>query len=97
MADTDFSVGRFCKEIGMSRPQVHRKLSALTEQSTSRFIRTIRLNYASSYFATGVGNVFEVSNLVGFSNLSYFAKCFHKQFGLSPSEFLSKRVKRATS
>jgi signal transduction histidine kinase/ligand-binding sensor domain-containing protein/DNA-binding response OmpR family regulator len=93
LADPDFSVAGFCHELGISRPQLHRKMTALTNQSTSKFIRTIRLKHAASMLATRSGNVFEVAQDVGFNNLSYFAKCFHEQYDMSPSEYLSKSPK----
>ena len=34
--------------------------------------------------------VTEIGFLVGFSSSSYFAKCFQKQFGMLPTEFLKK-------
>jgi len=32
-------------------------------------------------------SVSEISYLVGFSSPSYFASCFHKQFGFTPTEY----------
>jgi signal transduction histidine kinase/ligand-binding sensor domain-containing protein/DNA-binding response OmpR family regulator len=93
LSDPDFSVSTFCHELGTSRPQLHRKLTALTNQSTSKFIRTIRLKHAASMLATHSDNVFGVAQEVGFNNLSYFAKCFHEQYGMSPSEYLAKSPK----
>lgn len=93
LADPEFSVTTFCRELGTSRPQLHRKLTALTNQSTSKFIRTIRLKHAASMLATRSDNVFGVAQDVGFNNLSYFAKCFHEQYGMSPSEYLAKAPK----
>ena len=46
MADSDFGVEAFCREAGMSRTQLHRKLKALTDQSTGDFIRIMRLKRA---------------------------------------------------
>ena len=31
----------------------------------------------------------EVMYMVGFSNHSYFSKCFQKQFGMKPGEFVN--------
>jgi len=33
----------------------------------------------------------EIGFLTGFSSSSYFAKCFAKQFGVLPTEFLEKQ------
>jgi AraC-like DNA-binding protein len=71
----------------MSRTQLHRKLKALTDQSTGEFIRTYRLKYARQLIEKEYGNMAQVSYECGFSNPSYFAECFKKQFGLLPSEY----------
>jgi DNA-binding response OmpR family regulator/nitrogen-specific signal transduction histidine kinase len=82
-----FSVEDLSSELGMSRVQFHRKIKALTNQSTTSFIRTIRLEKAKELLAQGNYNVTEVAYMVGFSSQSYFTKSFQKHFGTPPSNF----------
>ena len=35
----------------------------------------------------------KISWLVGFSNHSYFTKCFTEYFGMLPKEYIAKKVK----
>jgi signal transduction histidine kinase/DNA-binding response OmpR family regulator/streptogramin lyase len=86
MSDPDFSVDAFGKEVGMSRSQLHRKLKALTDQSTSEFIRNIRLKRAAELIKNKFGNTAEVSYEVGFNSVSYFIKCFKEVYGKTPTE-----------
>ncbi len=88
LSDPDFSVEFFGQEMALSRSQLHRKLSALLNQSPSDFIRTIRLNRAAVLLASKSANVSEIAYDVGFSNPSYFTECFRKQFGKLPSEYI---------
>jgi DNA-binding response OmpR family regulator len=87
MADAEFTVEQFADDMALSRVQLHRKLKALTDQSTSEFVRTVRLRRAAALLQGHVGNVAEVAEAVGFVNLSYFAKCFRELYHQSPSEY----------
>lgn len=89
LSDSDFSVQHFQKELGMSRMQLHRKLKALTGHSASDFIRIQRLIRASEMLVKTDNNISEVCYQTGFTSLSYFAKCFKKQFGTTPKEYAS--------
>jgi DNA-binding response OmpR family regulator len=87
MANPDFDVEAFSREVAMSRSQLHRKLVALTGQGPGDFIRTIRLKRAAALLQSQAGNVSDVAYRVGFTNLPYFSKAFREYFGQTPSEY----------
>jgi DNA-binding response OmpR family regulator len=86
IGDSDFNVNVLCKKTGISRPQLYRKLQALTGQSVHEFIRTVRLKRAAQLLETGQLSIAEVAYRVGFNDPHYFSRCFKKQFGVSPSK-----------
>lgn len=87
MANVDFTVEQFQREIGMSRMQLHRKLKALTNHSTSGFIRMLRLQHAAELLTVNGIQVAEAAYRSGFSSLSYFTQCFKEKFGVNPSKY----------
>jgi len=92
LSDPTFSVEVLADEVAMSSVQVYRKLKAITGQTPNDLIRNIRLERAASLLIQHAGHVADVAYMVGFTNLSYFAKCFKDKFQKSPSEFLKKNV-----
>ncbi len=89
LGDSSFDVDRFCREMGMSRTNLHRKLKALAETSTTEFIRNIRLQQAATLLHQRAGTVSEIAYRVGFESLPYFSKSFQDRFGVPPSEWAS--------
>ena len=87
---SDFNSKDFAKALGMSRMQLHRKLKALTGQTTTEFIRNQRLKLAASLLQKSDANISEIGYQVGFNDHSYFTKCFRETYGTSPSEFSKK-------
>jgi transcriptional regulator GlxA family with amidase domain len=88
MSNADFDVEAFSKDIGMSRAQLHRKITALTGLSTNEFIRSLRLKRAASLLIQHEGNISQVAFEVGFGSLNYFTKCFRDFYGKTPTEYL---------
>lgn len=76
---------KLCREIGMSRSQIHRKLVALTGMSLSLYMRQLRLNRAMDLLRSNAATVSEIAFQVGFGSVPYFSKCFREQFGMLPS------------
>jgi len=87
MSRDEFGTDEFCFTVNMSRANVHRKLKALTGQSTTEFIRTIRLKRAAQLLLQKTGSVSEIAYETGFNNLSYFTRCFKEVYGVIPSEY----------
>jgi signal transduction histidine kinase/DNA-binding response OmpR family regulator len=86
-ADENFGLSEFLSAMNITHSTLFRKLQALTNQSPTEFIRTIRLKRAASLLKQQFGNVTQVSLEVGFNNLSYFNRSFKKLFGVSPLEY----------
>lgn len=84
--DENYGIPDICRDMALSRSQLHRKLKALTDKSTSHFIRSIRLQKAKELLLTTDLNVSEVAYEVGFRNPRYFSTTFSEEFGMSPNE-----------
>ena len=76
----------------MSRVQLYRKVSGLTDISVNELIRKLRLQRAAQLLLQNWGPVSQVAYEVGFSNLSYFSKVFKEEFGVLPSEYTPKPI-----
>lgn len=88
MSDTEFSIGEMASELGMSRSSFFAKIRAVSGLTPNDYIRLARLKKAVELFAAGETRINEVCFLVGFNSPSYFAKCFQKQFGELPNNFI---------
>jgi signal transduction histidine kinase/ligand-binding sensor domain-containing protein/DNA-binding response OmpR family regulator len=87
--DKTFVIDHLAARLGMSTSSLYRKLKVLTNQSPTEFVRYIRLKKAIRLMNEGNTNVDEIGFAVGFNSHSYFSSSFKKQFGKSPSDYLS--------
>lgn len=88
LCDENFTVDTLSRDIGMSRPQLYRKVVSLTGKSPNDFIRDLRMDKALSLLRRKAGNISEIALEVGYNNPSYFAKCFQVRYGCTPSRFV---------
>jgi signal transduction histidine kinase/DNA-binding response OmpR family regulator len=93
ISNETFSVEVLCREIGMSRTQLHRKIKSVTNQSTTEFIRNYRLQLAAELLKQDGGNIAEISNQVGFGSQAYFTKLFQELYSLTPLEYKKQHSK----
>lgn len=88
LSDDNFSIEALSRDIGISRPQLYRKIVTLTGRSPNDLIIDLRMDRAVSLLKKKAGNISQIALEVGYSNPSYFAKCFTKKFGCTPSKYV---------
>ena len=86
LVDFEFGVDCLSKEIGFSKPQLYRRVTAITGRSPVNFIRDLRMNKALSLIKENKFNISQIALEVGYNNPSYFSKCFQEKFGIKPSK-----------
>jgi len=86
LSDEQFGVSELADMMHMSRSNLLRKIKKQTELSASQFIRQVRLQKGMEMLKETELTVSEISYQVGFSNNSYFIKCFREHYGFSPGE-----------
>ncbi len=87
LPDEDFNVEKLSKKLYMGRTSLYRKVLALTGLTPTEFIRSYRLKRGAELLKQGPISVLEVAFEVGFSDSSYFSKCFKEKFHQLPSEY----------
>ena len=89
---SELSIEEVAGFLKMSHDQLYRKVKALTGVSVNQYIRSFRLRKAAKMMCENKYSVTEVLYTVGFSNPSYFTKCFKREFGALPSEYIEKNT-----
>jgi DNA-binding response OmpR family regulator len=89
--DTAFDVEQLAKHLNMSKPTLYRKLKSLSDLSPNEIINITRLKKAAELLAAGQYKVYEVADMVGFGSQTNFGRSFHKQFGMTPTEYVSQK------
>ena len=90
ISDPILDINKVCEVTGFSYSILLRKIKNLTGQNVNEFIRTIRIRRAEQLLRTKKYSVAEVMYETGFSNHSYFSKCFRKQYKMSPKEYINQ-------
>lgn len=87
LTDEVVDVDWLVEQARMSRTQLHRKLTALTNLSTTGFIHSVRLHKAQELLQTNEDEltIAEVAYRVGYSSPAYFSKVFSEHFGYPPT------------
>jgi len=91
MISSEFDVTTMCRELAISRSNLHRKLVAITGMTTTEFIKTIRLRHAAKLIEQNAGSISEIAYKVGFDNLSYFTRCFKDYFKVTPLQYKNNK------
>ena len=97
LSDPDFNVEKLTEQVGISRAQLHRKMKEITGISAGDFIRNLRLEQAARLIVENKINVTQVAYAVGFNNQTHFSTVFKKHYGMTPTEYQSKKLNTHSS
>jgi DNA-binding response OmpR family regulator len=88
LEDPDLDVEKLARIMNMSRITLYRKIKAISNLSPIELIGITRLKKAAELLAEGDYKIYEVAGMVGFSSQSNFARNFHKQFDMTPTDYM---------
>lgn len=94
-SNPEYSMEDVIAAMGMSRTTFYRKIKGLLDLNPNDYIKMERLKRAAQLFNEGHTIVSEVCYMVGFSSPGYFTKCFQKQFGMSPKDYISRTDRKS--
>jgi signal transduction histidine kinase/CheY-like chemotaxis protein/streptogramin lyase len=85
--DGEFGAPDLARSVFLGQMQVYRKLKALTGQTPSQFIRSVRLHKSLELLKSGDLTISEIAYEVGFADPNYYSRLFHETYGRPPSDF----------
>ncbi len=87
ISDPMLSVDNMAEAMGYRRSVFFKKVKALTGQTPTDYIKTLRMNRAAELLQKETITVAEVCYKVGISDPHYFTKVFKQKFGISPKKY----------
>lgn len=88
-SNPELSVDFLAEKLCISRSGLFAKIKTLANITPNELIQVVRLKKAAILLAENKYRINEICYMVGFNNPSYFSKCFQKQFGMKPGEFVN--------
>lgn len=86
ISDPGFHVKDLAECLKIDRKTLYRNLMKEANMNAQSYVKKFRLNFADRLFESGEHTISEISELCGFADVSYFSKCFKKEFGELPSK-----------
>lgn len=87
----EISISALAERMYMSKEALYKFTTSMTGCSPLAFINQFRLLKAATLLETTNLSVTDVCFQTGFSNVSYFIRCFRKMYGCTPKKFSSEK------
>jgi two-component system cell cycle response regulator len=89
LTNVDLDVEHLAEIMNMSRPTLYRKIKAISNLTPNELINIARLKKAAELLSDADYRMSEISEMVGYTSQTNFGRNFLKQFGVSPTEYVS--------
>jgi DNA-binding response OmpR family regulator len=90
MENKEFTMKMFAREMGMSHSNLYTKVKAISGQSVTAFMRSVRIRRAAVLMLTENLSVKEAAFRVGIIDAKYFREQFVRIFEMTPSDYIKK-------
>jgi signal transduction histidine kinase/ligand-binding sensor domain-containing protein/DNA-binding response OmpR family regulator len=90
LGDSELTVESLAEALACDRSYLLRRLRALTGETPSGLIRSLRLQRAEQLLKAGAGTVSEIAYSVGFKSVAHFSNAFQETYGERPSTFAAR-------
>lgn len=91
LSDSDLNVTKLGELSGYHPKQIYRRIKQLTGYTAVDYMKGIRMKKAAMLLSQKQFMVSEVMYMVGFSDSSYFSKCFMEKYGKTPKQYMESR------
>ena len=89
--DAELDVEKLARLVNMSRPTLYRKIKSISDLTPNELINITRLKKAAELLVEGNYKIYEVADMTGFGSQTNFGRNFHKQFGMTPTDYLATK------
>ena len=87
LKNSTLSVENLSQEMGMSRVQLYRKITALTDKNVNDYISEYKIKKSKQLLQDPTKNISEIAYELGFNNPGYFTTFFKQRTKQTPSEW----------
>ncbi len=95
LEDENLDVDKLAHFMNMSKPTLYRKIKSISDLTANELINLTRLKKAAELLAEGSYKIYEVATIVGYNSQTNFGRNFLKQFGMTPTAYLTyKQVEK---
>lgn len=91
---TDITLNVISEYVHLSPAYFSRIFKEETGENFSNYVTRVRIEEAMKLLRDGVYKSYEVSSIIGFTDVKYFYKVFRKYTGLTPTEYRSLRTSK---
>lgn len=89
LTNVNLDVEHLAEIMNMSRPTLYRKIKAISNLTPNELINIARLKKAAELLSDAEYRMSEIAEMVGYTSQTNFGRNFLKQFGVSPTEYVS--------
>lgn len=91
ISNSDLNVAKLAELSGYNSKQIYRRVKQLTGYTTVDYIKGIRMKKAAMLLSQKQFMISEVMYMVGYSDSSYFSKCFVEKYGKTPKQYMESK------